>query len=203
MTAFPEPGSTADVRGLLLDYLDYFRSVIAAKVTGLTPNALYRSQVPSGWTPAGLVTHLAYMERRWLQWGFMGEPHSDPWGDSDGDGWVTPDDDLTTLLGHLEQVGRRTREIVEAHTLTEHATPGGRFVSPAEAPHERGAAGPGELGGAPPWTAPPTRGGRLVSPAGAPQLRWILSPVLEESARHAGHLDITRELVDGVTGESG
>lgn len=32
-------------------------------------------------------------------------------------------------------------------------------------------------------------------------LRWILLHMLEETARHAGHLDITRELIDGVTGE--
>lgn len=32
-------------------------------------------------------------------------------------------------------------------------------------------------------------------------LRWILLHMLEETARHAGHLDISRELIDGVTGE--
>ena len=31
-------------------------------------------------------------------------------------------------------------------------------------------------------------------------LRWILAHLLEETARHAGHADILRELVDGVTG---
>jgi hypothetical protein len=29
----------------------------------------------------------------------------------------------------------------------------------------------------------------------------VLFHVLQEYARHAGHLDIARELVDGVTGE--
>src|SRR4051812_10557671 len=90
MTAFPEPGSTDDVRGLLLDYLDYYRAVTAAKVTGVTSGELRASRVPSGWTPAGLLTHLAFMERRWLQWGFMGEQVRDPWGDGDGQGWITP-----------------------------------------------------------------------------------------------------------------
>jgi uncharacterized damage-inducible protein DinB len=169
MTSFPEPGSTDDLRGLLLDYLDYYRSVVAGKVTGLGPEELRASRVPSGWTPAGLVTHLAFMERRWLQWGFLGEPVPDPRGDSEGEGWVTPDDDLATLLRHLEQVGARTRQIVEAHDLTRHATPGGRFPASAE----------------------------------APQLQWILLHVLQEYARHAGHLDIGRELADGATGETG
>jgi uncharacterized damage-inducible protein DinB len=31
-------------------------------------------------------------------------------------------------------------------------------------------------------------------------LRWVLLHLLEETARHAGHADILRELVDGVTG---
>ena len=31
-------------------------------------------------------------------------------------------------------------------------------------------------------------------------LRWILAHVLEETARHAGHADILRELLDGTTG---
>jgi uncharacterized damage-inducible protein DinB len=31
-------------------------------------------------------------------------------------------------------------------------------------------------------------------------LRWILMHLLEETARHAGHADILRELVDGSTG---
>jgi uncharacterized damage-inducible protein DinB len=31
-------------------------------------------------------------------------------------------------------------------------------------------------------------------------LRWMLAHLLEETARHAGHADIVRELVDGTTG---
>ena len=32
-------------------------------------------------------------------------------------------------------------------------------------------------------------------------LRWILLHMIEETARHAGHIDILRELLDGATGE--
>jgi uncharacterized damage-inducible protein DinB len=36
---------------------------------------------------------------------------------------------------------------------------------------------------------------------GAPKsLRWVLSHVITEKARHAGHADIIRELIDGTTG---
>jgi len=31
-------------------------------------------------------------------------------------------------------------------------------------------------------------------------LRWVLMHLLEETARHAGHADIIRELIDGDTG---
>lgn len=31
-------------------------------------------------------------------------------------------------------------------------------------------------------------------------LRWVVDHLLEETARHVGHMDITRELLDGRTG---
>jgi uncharacterized damage-inducible protein DinB len=34
-----------------------------------------------------------------------------------------------------------------------------------------------------------------------PTLRWILVHMIEETARHNGHADILRELIDGQTGE--
>ncbi|MDQ3529625.1 MAG: DinB family protein [Actinomycetota bacterium] len=32
-------------------------------------------------------------------------------------------------------------------------------------------------------------------------LRWVLIHMVEETARHAGHMDILRELIDGTTGD--
>jgi uncharacterized damage-inducible protein DinB len=32
-------------------------------------------------------------------------------------------------------------------------------------------------------------------------MRWVLIHMIEETARHAGHLDILRELIDGRTGD--
>jgi hypothetical protein len=31
-------------------------------------------------------------------------------------------------------------------------------------------------------------------------LRWVLAHMTSETVRHAGHADIQRELIDGVTG---
>jgi hypothetical protein len=44
-------------------------------------------------------------------------------------------------------------------------------------------------------------GGRFATAADAPTLGWILFHLLQEYARHAGHLDIARELADGAVGE--
>ncbi|KJK45501.1 mini-circle protein [Lentzea aerocolonigenes] len=41
----------------------------------------------------------------------------------------------------------------------------------------------------------PFRGDRTVS------ARWVLAHVVEETARHAGQLDIVRELLDGTVGD--
>jgi hypothetical protein len=58
------------------------------------------------------------------------------------------------------------------------------------------------------WARPPAadRAGSLDelcrADAGNPpvNLRWVLAHLLEETARHAGHADILRELIDGSTG---
>ncbi len=41
---------------------------------------------------------------------------------------------------------------------------------------------------------------RALEDALPANLRWVLAHLLEETARHAGHADIIRELIDGVTG---
>jgi uncharacterized damage-inducible protein DinB len=32
-------------------------------------------------------------------------------------------------------------------------------------------------------------------------MRWVLIHMVEETARHAGHMDVVRELIDGMTGD--
>jgi uncharacterized damage-inducible protein DinB len=44
-------------------------------------------------------------------------------------------------------------------------------------------------------------GGRFATEADAPTLGWILFHLLQEYARHAGQLDVVRELADGAVGE--
>jgi Protein of unknown function (DUF664) len=154
---------------LLLGFLDYYRSVIARKVEGLTEAQLRTAKLPSGWTPLELVKHLLYMERRWFRWGFTAEQVSEPFGDMDeARRWhLEPEDTSSTLIAALRAEGEHTRLIVNEAELDEVGAVGGRFSE--ENP-------------------PPT-------------LAWILIYVLQEYARHAGHLDVARELIDNVTGE--
>lgn len=40
-----------------------------------------------------------------------------------------------------------------------------------------------------------------ISDGRHPALRWVLMHLVEETARHNGHLDVLRELADGTTGD--
>ncbi len=80
----PEPPDTlTDTRELLLGYLDHYRSALLRKLDGMPEDDLRTSRLPSGWTPLGLLKHLAYVERRWFRWGFAAERVDDVDGDRD------------------------------------------------------------------------------------------------------------------------
>jgi uncharacterized damage-inducible protein DinB len=156
------------------DYLDWVRAEIADAVLALTPEQQRATQVPSGWTPIELLSHVLHMEQRWFVWGFLGEQVDAPWGDwnveepwrsDDSDDtrsaarWQVPDDVTAEQLAErLEAVGARTRDVLSTYSLDTAGRPGGRFGDD-----------------------PPT-------------LEWICFHVLAEYARHAGHLDIVVEL---------
>lgn len=55
--------------------------------------------------------------------------------------------------------------------------------------------------GSTPLDTPAALGGRFTDAATRPTLAAICFHVLQEYARHAGHLDVVRELIDGRTGE--
>lgn len=41
----------------------------------------------------------------------------------------------------------------------------------------------------------------VVSPHGEMSLRWLIVHMIEETARHAGHADLIREMIDGSVGD--
>jgi hypothetical protein len=156
---------------LLLGYLDYYRSVITRKIDGLAEEDLRTSRLPSGWAPLELLKHLVYMEQRWFRWGFAAEPLPAPWGDQDEDGRWQVDPQ--------ETVADLIAALHAAGAQT-RAIVGRSALSDVSA-----------------------MGGRFGAddPDPPPTLAWILIHVLQEYARHAGHLDVARELIDGTTGE--
>jgi uncharacterized damage-inducible protein DinB len=136
---FPEPTdgrtSRADV---LLAYLDYFRERIIGKLHELPAGEAHRSRLRSGWTPLQLAVHLRHVERRWLEWGFLGEDVGDPWADEQDGRWhVPPGADLPVVTDELRRQGGRTRDIVEAHRLDERGQPGPRWRGAEPATLER------------------------------------------------------------------
>jgi len=69
-------------------------------------------------------------------------------------------------------------------------------------PRPSSQAGPYRAGGTA-WTPLPARPIGRHNREGAGEvtdLRFIVLHMIEETARHAGHLDIARELIDGRTG---
>lgn len=160
------PPTTAAPAALFAAYLDFYREKSIEKVATLGDAEQRTSRLPSGWTPLELLHHLAYMERRWFVWGFLGEDVADPWGDGHGDSWLLPDDrDAAYVATMLRGTGDRVRAVLAATSLETPSALGGRFDE-----------------------APPTLG-------------WICFHVLQEYARHVGHLDIAVELAGGSTGE--
>ena len=124
-------------------------------------------------------------------------------GLSDKDARWTPDGALLSLLGivnHLTHVewrwiegGMRGQEVSRSE---EEFRPGPELTVAAAltAYRDRAAATDAAVRAMPSLTEP-CRWGEQTD------LRWVLIHLINETARHAGHADATRELLDGVTGE--
>jgi uncharacterized damage-inducible protein DinB len=123
---------------VFLDYLAHFRETAVAKVESLPPAEAVRSRLPSGWSPVELLLHLRHVERRWLEWGFLGLDVGDPWADEQDGRWHVPDAVTTSeVIDQLRRQGLRTREIVESHGLEERGRPGPRWNGAEPATLER------------------------------------------------------------------
>ncbi len=126
------PRSLGDPKEILLQQLSYYRGTVLAKLDGLRDDQLTASIVPSGWSPLGLLKHLVFVERRWMQWGFEAEQMPDPRGDEapNGKGWfVTSDDNVADLTAQWVAIATRTEAVARNAQLTDRARLGGRFFS--------------------------------------------------------------------------
>lgn len=127
----------SDPGELLAGYLDYYRDALLRKLDGLSDQEMRNSRLPSGWVPLGLLKHLAYVELRWLRWGFAAEPVDEPWGD-EAEGETTwhlePGETVQDVMAFFEEQCARSRAIVAGARLTDLATSGGRFSPDRDMP---------------------------------------------------------------------
>ena len=155
----------------LLAFLGAQRDAVLSIVAGLDEDAWHRPVVPSGWTPAGLVEHLGGAEWHWFQ-GVVAGRHPEP---EPGDEDLTPYDPAAAFV-----CDRPSAEIINFFRAQCASSDAVLAVTPLSVrPRGRhGVPGQGE----------------------PPDVRWVVLHMIEETARHAGHLDIARELLDGQTG---
>lgn len=165
---FPEPTAPASSRAdVFVGYLDYFRARVIDRINSLAEHEVRNSRLSSGWTPIELVQHLAFVELRWIEWGFEGRKFADPWGDErEGRWYVQSDSTREQVVARLTAQGDHTRRVIRTHNLTEQGKPGPRWNGAEPASLER-----------------------------------VLFHLLQEYARHLGHLDIVAELAGAPTGE--
>lgn len=154
-------------RDALRHFLDAQRRSVLAIVAGLDERDLRRSVVPSGWTPLGMIEHLADAERFWFTRVIAGV--ADPPGGRSADeaeagpfAGRRPVDE--TLASYHRQTAHSDK--VLANTLLDSCPAGG---------------------------VPPDMADEIHT------ARDVILHMIEEVARHAGHLDIARELLDGAT----
>jgi uncharacterized damage-inducible protein DinB len=157
---------------MLLRFLQYQRDSVLSIVEALSESDWHRPVVPSGWTIAGMVEHLGGAEYHWFQHVVMGVVEERP-----ADEEVTPYDPEAAFLSDdpsadiLGWYRDACRRSDEVLAVTPlSAVPRGLHLHPD-----------------PEYTAEIT------------SVRWVVLHLIEETARHAGHLDIARELLDGRT----
>jgi len=169
-----EPPISADERSMLAGYLDYQRGTLVWKASGLTQAQLAQPTVPSAeLTVGGLVKHMALVEDSWFTDRFAGNGLPEPWASVD---WGADRD-------------------WEFHTAADD-TPEQLLAQYAESCERSRAvlAGAESLDTFIVNTNP-------NDPRPGFSLRWMLVHMIEETARHNGHVDLLREAIDGLTGE--
>jgi len=162
---------------LLLTFLDAQRRSVMAIVEGLSDDDLRRPVVPSGWTPLGLIEHLAGAEYYWFRIIAAGAGSDLPEQqetdeDAQDDDAQDKDAPFTTTDSKESVFGLYSDQCEWANALL--------ASTPLSTP-PRGRVHPG-------------------TETDVFDLRGIVLHMIEETARHAGHLDIARELLDGKTG---
>lgn len=84
--------TTVDEKDILVAYLNAQRQHVLGILDGLSDDDMDRAVLPSGWTPAGLVNHLALDDERfWFRAVVAGEQSVIAQIGKDGDAWLVPE----------------------------------------------------------------------------------------------------------------
>jgi hypothetical protein len=175
---------------LLLTFLDAQRQSVLAIVDGLSDEDLRKPVVPSGWTPLGLIEHLAGAEYYWFQMIAAGVQFESPQPE-DADRGVAAEE-AAEEYDPAEAGPFTTAESTEAVLALYRGQNDQANALLASTPLST-----------PPRGRIPAGQHDSVDPSLAADifdLRGIVLHMIEETARHAGHLDIAREFLDGKTG---
>jgi uncharacterized damage-inducible protein DinB len=170
----PEPPEQGDELVTLVGFLEFHRATLAWKCSGLDAVGLAATVGSSTLTLGGLLKHLALVEETWFSYVLRGNEPSPPWDTVDWD--ADSDWDFHSAAGDAPE---------DLLALWEQAVATSRR-------HLDEALATGGLD----QVAVRTRASGT-----APNLRWILTHMVEEYARHNGHADLIREAVDGLVGE--
>ncbi|MCP4963770.1 MAG: DinB family protein [bacterium] len=92
-----DPGRRSDELTMLTEFLDFYRSVLLRKASGLSPEQLATPVGASTLTIGALIRHMTLVEDHWFDATFAGLPEREPWASADWD--ADRDWEMTTAHG--------------------------------------------------------------------------------------------------------
>jgi uncharacterized damage-inducible protein DinB len=160
-----------DEREGLLAYLAQQRYVMRIAAYGLSDEQARATPTAGPLSVGGLIKHAATTERGWIDITLQRErPTADDAGhDYEENFRLGPDETLADVLRLSEEVARETETVIAGIPDLGQAVPVPKGV---------------------PW---------FPDDVDAWSVRWVLLHLITETARHAGHADIVREMIDGAT----
>lgn len=160
----------ADERDGLLAFLAQQRDALRIAAYGLTDAQASTTPSASALSLAGLIKHVARVERYWVVELVAGRPQADLHEQDYEAGFrLEAGETIASVLDGYAAVAAETESIVAGIADLGQPVPVPKGV---------------------PW---------FPKDVEAWSVRWVLLHVIEETARHAGHADIVRESLDGAS----
>jgi uncharacterized damage-inducible protein DinB len=161
----------ADEREGLLAYLAQQRDVIRIAAYGLTDEQARLAPTAGPLSVGGLIKHVATVEQGWIDIVLQRErePSGDRSDDYQANFRLGPNETLADVFSLYDEVAKETEAAIAAIADLGQPVPVPQGV---------------------PW---------FPDDVDAWSARWVLLHLIQETARHAGHADIVREMIDGAT----